>query len=1338
MRVSVVPCGPTANESERRAIEHLKDRLQKEPGKEEWILLTNLAFSVTHQLQSDEIDVVAIGPPGVRVIEVKHWGLDQVKTRLREVELEADRVTGKARKIGTTLRRHAPDLPYVAGAFLLTQEAAKVRGLADEAIRGVRLHPLAKWKDALGLGDPPILSPLDVKRLCQILEPRSAVAIDGSLRLLAGYVNLEHQSPRQERFHRVYKGIHPTRRDRVVLHLYDLSASDDKDPETKARREFDALHRLQLHPWAPRILDSFQDAPGYEGEMAFFTFVDPAAPSLQERSEDSTWTTASRAEFARNAVSALRELHRTEPDGQPLVHRNLTPRTILVWHDNSPILTGFERTKIPSDLSVASGMVIAESDHGVVAPEVLSQGLAVADCRSDVYSLCASLAVLFRDGADPTSRRALEILEKGTPTSPDERALLDNLGDELSNLLGVSVPAPAVPPAHYWTEGQTIVFRKHEYRILDRLGSGGVGAVFKVVQTDRFTQEDVGTYIAKVVFDGSRGARILASYTLAKSHLSRVPSLSTIFEVADHWEENGFVALLSWIEGAPLAEFIGLFQLLAEEQGDASPEAVAVDWITRIGQGLKVLHDNGLIHGDVSARNLIVSGCDLVLTDFDFVTKIGNPITAPGTVLYSSPTSLNGESASPSDDLYALAASFFHVLFDREPFRHGGEISKQRGLNWEGLDRTTYPLLAEFFDRATHPDAGRRFDSVDQALVSLKPPRPMPTTEADPEPASTPEPSVSIVEQSEQHVDWLRSLLQSYPGSRWGNRETRGLDSPFAADTYVETALEKTLLEDIRGRRVRLVILCGNAGDGKTALLQHLAQSLGLEKQKSAEGILKGKLSDGLVVKMNLDGSASWKGRSADELLDEFMAPFQAGPPGKDVIHLLAINDGRLLEWIEGHQQRNGGETALTSQLAELLEPDAKSQESHIRFISLNERSLVGDIPTDSPTIKTAFLEGLVDQLYGGEKARETWTPCLSCSAKDRCQVFRAAGLFGPPSIPFAGDEISRQRARQRLFEALQAVHLRGETHITVRELRAALVYILFGIDFCDDYHRAEGDKPLPYWDRAFEAGSPARQGDLLRDLAHFDPALEAHPQVDRNLISPTPADESPRAPHYADLSLASARRRAFFEWTESHLTKIADDVQALDLARGRHLRLFRDLPLMKPEARDKIRERLCKGITRLEDLPPRALDRPAVVPLRVTPRTPTETAFWVEKPLASFRLDADFPDPVPGIERLHRQASLVYRYRDGREETLRMGAELFHLLLELSDGYQLGDVTSDDAFANLSIFVQRLVQEDARELFAWNPIADESIFQVAAKLPDAENGRQSLVLTRLTTGAVT
>ena len=108
-----------------------------------------------------------------------------------------------------------------------------------------------------------------------------------------------------------------------------------------------------------------------------------------------------------------------------------------------------------------------------------------------------------------------------------------------------------------------------------------------------------------------------------------------------------------------------------------------------------------------------------------------------------------------------------------------------------------------------------------------------------------------------------------------------------------------------------------------------------------------------------------------------------------------------------------------------------------------------------------------------------------------------------------------------------------------------------------------------------------------------------------------------------------------------------------------------------------------------------------------------------MEKPLTNFRLEADLPAEAEGLDRLHRQAFLIYRYRDGREERLRLGADLFHLLLELSEGYQLGDVSTDDTFAHLSIFVQRLVREDDRRVLAWNPMQDEEIYEVSAKIAE-------------------
>ncbi|MYB40549.1 protein kinase [Candidatus Saccharibacteria bacterium] len=1317
MRVDNIACGPAANESERKALSHLKQQLISIAGDDQWILLTNLAFSVTHQHQSDEIDIIAIGPPGVRVIEVKHWDAQWVAANNSIVESEANKITNKARKIATTLRKELANLGWVGASILITKSAAKTKGLAGKPVLGVGLHPLADWKAAINFDAPTILSRSDVHRLANALDPRSAVALDGSLRRLASFANLELKTPKDERFHRVYRGIHQPSQDAIILHLYDLSAAEESNAEARASRESETIIRIQQYPWAPRIRDTFQSAPGYEGEMYFCAFVDPSAPPISTRASDTSWDTIARLHLARNALRALDEFHRIQTQEGNLVHRNITPDTILVKHDNTPTLIGFERTKIPTEISVAAPPVPTQKWHSIMAPEVRTNGLAAADQRSDIYSLCASLTQLFNDRQDQISTHAAQILDQGRSDEPETRASLPDLASSLAQLLGESVPSPAVPPARFWAEDQEVTFGKHTYRIVSHLGSGGVGTAFKVEKIDRQTNEDLGTYVAKVGHEAETGQRVLKAYNMAHPHLGGHPALSTIYEVADAWRENEFIALMSWIEGSPLRDYMSVLPLLAADFGDDSDE-LTLRWLRAICEALGVLHRNGLVHGDVSPGNMLVSNRDLVLTDFDFVTRIDRRYTAPGTVLYCSPNRQNTGQALPADDIYALAASFFHVLYDRQPFQYGGVRDKKKGLNWQDLDRDDDSTLTKFLNHATDPDPNLRFKTVDDALDALKLDHRGDTTVEviDDKPDNTGATTAQTQERQPNEIDWLRSLLQSYPGSRWGNRETRGLDTDFASQTYVETKVEEALLRDIQTRSARLVILCGNAGDGKTALLQHLALSLGLGRQDSSQRILEGKIKDGPLVRMNLDGSAAWQGRSADDLLDQFLQPFLDGPPTKDVVHLLAINDGRLLEWLEKSE-----ETTLSAELLVCLSGEPANPASHIRFIDLNRRSLVGGISPERNRIETDFLERLLDQLYGGENARQIWAPCLTCSAQESCEVFRANKVFGPPEIGAGGQPDIRAHARRRLFNALQAVHLRGETHITVRELRAALVYILFGVHFCRDYH--EGRPSPPYWQRAFSPESTGRQGEVLRELVRLDPALDAHPHIDRQLLRAN-----------AEIELEPARRRAYFERTQESLGEFTD---ALDLAQGRYLRLFQRLPLsLNHKEETDLCARLCRGISRLEDLPLQAFARTDVVPLRITPRTPTETAFWVEKPISAFRLEVDLSTATEGLEQLHRDAFLIYHRRDGSDERLRMGVDLFHLLLELSDGYQMGDVSSDDTFAHLSIFVQRLVQEDDREIFAWNPMNDESVYRIAAEKLTTDKGlRQKLVARPIATG---
>lgn len=1337
MKCEWIPCGPIANESERRAFEQIRRCCESAAGEGRVFLLTNVLHSVNTRMQADEIDAVVIGPSGVRVIEVKHWTAAWIKEHEEEIIVEANRLLQKTKKVATSLRKVVADLSFVRCHFLLTPAPSRIGTLPQSQVQGVSFDNLNSVDKVIGICEPAVLSPPQVELLARSLSPRNFAIATGDLRRLAGYVNLERQLPKEGGFRRVYRATHPTRQDRVILHLYDLSADPkaDRKAEERARREFDSLQKLQIYRWAPRILDSFQSVPGYCGEMYFFTLIDPAAPTIADRIPDRSWNPRSRVEFACRALEALRELHEAGGKELTILHRNLTPQTILVTSDNQPLFTGFQWAHLPDHVSIGSTALIQEFAPQFLAPEVRANGLAAADRRSDLFSLCASLVEILQEL--PGVEEPREILEDALKENPKERPTIEEIVVRLRTWLGDSVPPLVAPSAKFWSEGQEIPFGKRHYRIVSKLGSGGMGTTFKVVEIRPGDQSELGVFVAKVAHNQEAGERIRRGYEMVRSHVARHVVLSAVFEVAPEWKDNEFVALLSWIEGTPLAEFIGVFPLLSQELDEAVPEDLALRWVRDVCDGLRILHQNDLVHGDVSPRNLIVSGSSLVLTDYDFVTKVGANYSAPGTVLYCAPSAECREKSSPADDFFALAATFYHVVFDQEPFFVGGIRDKSKGLCWEGLPRDDYPRLVRVLERATHPDPSQRFSSANEALAFLdrldSSAKTVDTVtsrvETDRGSSQSVVPPGTSRSEKPQSNDWLRELLRSYPGSRWGNTETRGLDSEFAERTYVPTNLEETLWDDILKRRVRLVILCGNAGDGKTALLQHLAQRFGLKQRHSSARVLKGS-HNGLRILINLDGSAAWQDRSSNDLLDELFEPFQNGSSPKDLVHLVAVNDGRLLEWIESVEERRGT-TPLTKSLRAHLEGNGADRgDSYLRFLSLRDRSLVGGLSPEDGTIETQFLDRLVDQLYGGAKAEAIWSPCLSCASRNRCEVFRAARVFGPEGVPERISEQQHRHARRRLYDMLKAVHMRGETHITMRELRAALVYVLFGVDYCEDYHKKPLESFFPYWDRAFSPRSPNRQGPVLMELLRFDPALDAHPHIDRYLTEQPFFEEEKTIPHYPDLSLASARRRAYFEWLPEWIEQVGGTTSALDLLGGAALRAFSELPLMKEEDRDRACQIICRGIARLEYLPELAYARKDVVPLRVPPRTPTETIFWVEKDIGRFRLEADLPPTQPGLERLHRAVWLIYRYRDGREERLRLGLDLFARLWELSEGYQLGDVASDEIFTQLSIFVQRLLREEQRSLLAYHPSAEDHVLQISIERTEAlGGGKQRLIL---------
>lgn len=1320
MALKHLVCGGYANQSERYAVEYLKARLQNVANPNDWALLSNYSSSSNPQYPSDELDLVVLAPSGISVIEIKHWSSAELKdSRRQPSEFEADKLNEKAKRLKGKIQRSCKfNFGFVEGKFLFTKNENEkyVEGLSRRFIRGVNVFGLSEWKDLLDVSAPAILSNEQIALIAKALHPQVAALVNDEIQNFDhAFFELKPIENISTPFRKVYRARRQPGRDKVVLHIYDLTASKEKNALEIARREFQILQRLQTSKWLPNLMDSFQEAKNYPGELYFFTYVDTEAPTLFERTKDENWSFEDRVYACFRSLEALAEIHGEgsgESGGRPILHRNLSPETIHIRSNGEPLLTQLHLAKLPGAQTVA---VVAPEEFGgtaaYFAPEVQTGGIGASSVASDVFSLCGSLSYAFTEAPDSVSLAGtddvLGALKRGLNPDPTQRPSLDEVFHEIKDIFfEPEKPAIELPDVQFWDETTPVELNGRLYKIITRLGTGGFGTAFKVMEVDPQTGDDfAGPFVAKAITEEKRGREAATAYARVRAQAG-TEHLAGVLEVASDWKPNSVSALLRWIEGIPLHDLSGVLTIHIEDLGHGAAEDTVLLWLCDMCDALSQLHRVGLVHGDVSPKNIIVDGTQMTLTDFDTATLRGNALIGM-TGLFCSSEVASGAPAQFSDDVYALGSTFFATLYDRGPFEYTDGSHKQRGLNWQDIDISPWTRLKTFLDRATSPNVAERFETAMQAkqyLLHLVQPEFDDVIAAD---------SESLLIRTDNIVPWLSQLLQSYPGSPKGNAETRGLDSPFARQTYVETELDRILVGEIKNRRVSLVLLCGNAGDGKTAFLQNIATHLGLEVGTSAERIWDTTLADGLRVYANLDGSASYQGRSAKELLDECFAPFQLGDFPDDLVHLLAINDGKLLEWL-GEQ---GEDSSLGEQLYDALSDDTSSLNPRIRFIDLNKRSLVGGFSNESSSLSSHFVKELLDKMLGEES--DIWTPCHSCTAQPRCHAWA--------SVSALRSDASGEIVRQRLVKALLAVHQRGEIHITARSLRAALVYIFFGTLECIDLHSHPNLFPEMYYDRAFDFFSPYRQGDLLMELSRLDPALESHPEIDRFLLKSAEADGS--VVPGQSVSLGSLRRGAYFNWSEEQVSRIGGSPKSLGLAGSKYIEDFLSIGNGDQTEVGRICSQLCDGIARLEELPDEAFNSDkSAVPFKITPRTPTETAFWVTKQRDRFSLRPLEMPAVAGIETLHTHVVLSYSFENGHEEELIIGAELFNLLMELREGFQISDVQSDEIFANLSIFKQRLAQEGDRVMFAWNP-SSETVMRIEAGVSD---GRQKLQIAQL------
>jgi serine/threonine-protein kinase len=262
----------------------------------------------------------------------------------------------------------------------------------------------------------------------------------------------------------------------------------------------------------------------------------------------------------------------------------------------------------------------------------------------------------------------------------------------------------------------------HRYRILEVLGEGGMGSVYRVQDVELDDVVALKILASKTSEDRTRGEQLLRQ----EIKLARAITHPNVVRVHDLGEADGRGFLtMEFVTGTTLR------QLLARSGGrlDLQPGLQIAKQICR---GLQAVHDAGIVHGDLKPENIMVQPTGVVkLMDFGvarFAAAQGISRVAVGTPRYMSPEHARGAELDERSDLYSLGVVLFEAATGRAPFEadDGVELMRLQLYATPPNPRQLTPRLPEelalIIDRClakSRPDRPASAAELERALMRV-------------------------------------------------------------------------------------------------------------------------------------------------------------------------------------------------------------------------------------------------------------------------------------------------------------------------------------------------------------------------------------------------------------------------------------------------------------------------------------------------------------------------------------------------------------------------------------------------------------------------------------------